>query len=154
MQCWKKHIKIIECWVKQLLLDYKMSRKILAFSWWGGAGLLNQIPKTFNGLTWRPQGRQNIACSKKKSCCSFEIPSKVHPILQYTSIYPTLRIFDQGVRYCTHCIRLYGSKKPKWLNWSHNDLKKLCFIIRDCGFSFAKWKMTKLDKSSSKYFGV
>ena len=28
---------------------------------------------------------------------------------------PTLRIFDQGVRFCTHCARLYGSKKPKWL---------------------------------------
>ena len=62
---------------------------------------------------------------------SLSLPSKVHPILQYTSIYPTLRTFDQGVRYCTHCVRLYGSKKPKWLNWRHNDLKKLCFIIRD-----------------------
>ena len=34
--------------------------------------MLNQIPETFNGLTWRPQGRQNIACSKIKSCSSFE----------------------------------------------------------------------------------
>ena len=41
------------------------------------------------------------------------IPSKVHPILQYTSIYANLRIFDQEVRYCTHCVRLYGSKRPK-----------------------------------------
>ena len=42
-----------------------------------------------------------------------QVPSKVHPILQYTSTYATLRIFEQGVRYCTHCVRLYGSKKPK-----------------------------------------
>ena len=41
------------------------------------------------------------------------VPSKVHPILQYTSIYENLRIFDQEVRYCTHCVRLYGSKRPK-----------------------------------------
>ena len=49
------------------------------------------------------------------------LPSKVHPIFSYTSIYEILRIFDQGVRYCTHCVRLYGSI------WSHNDLKNLFF---------------------------
>ena len=64
-----------------------------------------QLILLFNQQKIKGAGNEKKICPKN-ACI---VPSKVHPIFQCTSIYPTLRIFDQGVRYCTHCVRLYRS---------------------------------------------